>query len=118
MITESTLAEQHDRHGIVEQALAIDQDRQPPWGLQVLEERHDSDRIAGRDLRSKEQGRPPGERGQRPDHAAHDGRRENRTGPGQEKDGGEVLSHEPQVQLHRGGEHQSRKKEIQDGVGT
>ena len=40
------------------------------------------------------------------------------TGAGQEKDGREVLSHQPQVQLHRGGEHESRKKEIQDDVGS
>ena len=110
-------AEGHHGHRVVEQRLALDQDRQPLGGAQGLEEGDDRHRIGGRDQRPEGQGRGPREAEGDVDQAADEQRPGRGTDQGEQQDRHQVGPQLGPRQVEGGLEQQRGDQEGQDQVG-
>ena len=106
--------EEHDRRGVVEQALSFDEHRQPLGRADLTEERHDGHRIRRGDQRAENERGTQGERCQESDQTAHDRCRQQQPGSGESEYRRQVAGQQPAVEGECGFENERRQEHEED----
>ncbi len=110
-------AEHYDRSSVVEEALALDEDREPPGGAHLPEQRNDRDRIGCGDQRAEEERRAQREFREGRKHEGYDRRGDEQPWRRQGEDRRQVLDQQPAVQRERRLEDQGRQEDEEDELG-
>ena len=108
--------EQDDRGGVVEQAFALDQDRQPFRRPEVAEQGYHGDRIGRRNDRAQEQAADEIDIGDAVEHGADDDQRNHQPDHRQHQDWRDIVQQTADVDLQRRAKDQCRQEDEQDDV--